>query len=200
MDIILASKSPRRREILENLGVDFKIITADTDESSSLTDGAALAEELSARKAQAVYESLKAQGLPCADTLIIGCDTVVCCDGTILGKPTDRADAERILKMLSGRTHEVISGLTLLLDGKLYTSHEITRVLFDPLEQSEITEYVSTGEPDDKAGAYGIQGLASRFIRGIEGCYFNVVGLPVNLLYRMTKQIGVTLTGSDQKT
>lgn len=193
MDIVLASKSPRRREILENLGVDFRIVTAETDESSSLSDGAVLSEELSARKARAVYEVLRNDGSLCNDTLIIGCDTVVCCDGAILGKPCDRADAEHMLKMLSGRTHEVISGLTLIYGGRAYTEHEVTSVLFDPLEPSEITEYISTGEPDDKAGAYGIQGLASRFIRGIEGCYFNVVGLPVNLLYRMTKQIGISL-------
>ena len=194
MEIILATKSPRRKEILANLGVDFKVVTEPTDENSTLTDGAALAQELSARKASAVCEKLKNSGCFSNETLIIGCDTVVCCDGEILGKPNDREDAVRLLKMLSGKAHEVISGLTLIYKDEIYTSHEVTSVIFDPLELTEIEEYVSTGECDDKAGAYGIQGLASRFIHGINGCYFNVVGLPVNLLYRMTKQLGLSLT------
>lgn len=193
MDIILASKSPRRKEILENLGVNFRIFTAGTDESCSLTDAAALSEELSCRKAEAVYDLLKRENAILEDTLIIGCDTVVCCDGKILGKPQNRKDAENMLSMLSGKEHEVISGLTLIYGDKKYTSHEVTYVSFDELMPSEIRWYVSTGECDDKAGAYGIQGLASRFIRGIDGCYFNVVGLPVHRLYRMARRIGIEL-------
>ena len=189
MNIILASKSPRRREILSNLGLQFEIVTADTDESSDIINGAELAQELSARKAIAVKDVLESQGDYCDDTLIIGCDTVVCCDDNILGKPRDNADAKRMLNLLSGREHSVISGLTLLYNGQKLTSFEETKVFFDSLNEKEIEDYIASGEPRDKAGAYGIQGLASKFIGRIEGCYFNVVGLPVNLLYRMLKQI-----------
>lgn len=194
MEIILASKSPRRKEILQNLGVNFEIIIAPTNEESDISNGAELAEELSLRKAKAVFDLLKSNDELPQNSLIIGCDTIVCCDGEILGKPKDRTDAKRMITLLSGRAHEVISSLTLIHNGNILTSHETTKVIFDPLESWEADEYVATGECDDKAGAYGIQGLASRFIRGIEGCYFNVVGLPVNLLYRMTKQFGIELT------
>ena len=186
MRIILASKSPRRREILQNLGLEFEVITADTNEECDITDGALLAEELSLRKAKAV-----ADGIELDDTVVIGCDTVVVCDGKILGKPKDRADAEKMLRMLSGKAHSVISGLTLIGGGNIITASEETKVFFDELTESEIEEYISTDEPYDKAGAYGIQGLAGKFIGRIEGCYFNVVGLPVNLLYRCLKLLEI---------
>ena len=189
MKFILASKSPRRREILQNLGVSFEVITAETDESSSLTDPCALVEELSLRKGLAVRELLIEQGRDLADTVIISSDTVVASDGEILGKPRDRADAERMLRLLSGRAHEVISGISLIGNGKTGVSHEVTHVRFAPLSDENIAFYLNTQEPYDKAGAYAIQGLASMWIEGIQGCYFNVVGLPVHkmcALYRET--------------
>lgn len=189
MRIVLASKSPRRREILENLNVSFEIITSDTDENSNITDGEALAKELSFRKANAVWESIGKE----KDTLVIGCDTVVFCDGEILGKPQNRNDAVRMLNLLSGKKHSVISGLTLIYNGKIYTCSEKTYVLFDDITDKQINDYVSSGECDDKAGAYAIQGGAARFIKGIEGCYFNVVGLPVHRLYNAALELGISL-------
>ena len=182
MRLILASKSPRRREILENLGLEFEIVTADTDESSDLTSPYALVEELSRRKGEAVRELLLSQSQDLTDTVIIASDTVVSIDGEILGKPRDKADAERMLKLLSGREHEVVSGICLIGKDTLGVSHEITKVVFDELDK-EI--YLDSDEPYDKAGAYAIQGLASAYVSGIKGDYFNVVGLPVHALCQL---------------
>ena len=193
MRIILASKSPRRKEILSNLNLDFEIITADTDESSDSISPDKLVEELALRKAQAVKNLLIAQNSYTDDSVIIGCDTVVSKDDIIFGKPKNRADASDMLKKLSGDEHKVISGLAVLTKDKTFLSHETTKVYFDKLSTKEIEYYISTGECDDKAGAYGIQGLASKFIKGINGCYFNVVGLPVNLLYRMLKKADIDI-------
>ena len=189
MKIILASKSPRRKEILENLALDFEIITADTSEDSDIRDPQELVEELALRKAEAVKNLLISQNKYSADYIIIGCDTVVANDNKLLGKPKDRADAVSMLRSLSGKKHRVISGLAVLKGDKKIISNEVTEVLFDNLSEKEITDYVSTGESDDKAGGYAIQGLASKFIKGINGCYFNVVGLPVNLLYNALKEM-----------
>lgn len=180
MNFILASKSPRRREILQNLGVDFEIVTAQTDESSETVDPYALVEELSERKGIAVKELLLAQGRDLSDTVIISSDTVVAVDGVILGKPRDAEDAARMLRLLSGREHEVISGISLIGADRQGVSHDVTRVSFGPLTDQNISFYLQSGEPFDKAGAYAIQGLASMWIEGIHGCYFNVVGLPVH--------------------
>ena len=193
MNIVLASASPRRREILQQLDIVFEVLPAQADESSTLTDGAALVRELSYRKADATRQMLSSQGRPLEDTLIIGCDTVVCCDGHILGKPQDEQDAARMLSMLSGKGHTVISGLTLLYGDACVTDHEVTRVFFDLLSPCDIDAYIATGEPSDKAGAYAIQGKAGRFIRGIEGDYFNVVGLPVHLLFDAAGRLGIKL-------
>ena len=189
MKLILASKSPRRREILSNLNIEFDIITADTNEDSDIKEPEKLVEELAFRKADAVRNMLYANGKLTDDCVIIGCDTVVSKDGAILGKPKDRKDAFLMLKTLSGNEHQVLSGVALLKGDKSVVSHEITKVYFDDLSEKEIEDYISSGECDDKAGAYGIQGLASKFVKRIDGCYFNVVGLPVNLLYRMLKEI-----------
>lgn len=189
MKIILASKSPRRKEILTNLNIDFEIITADTDESSDIKKPEKLVKELALRKANAVKNLLIANGNFNDDTIIIGCDTIVALKNKILGKPKDRKDAAEMLAMLSGNKHRVISGLAVLKGEKSYISNETTRVYFDNLSEAEINDYISSGECDDKAGSYGIQGLASKFIKKIDGCYFNVVGLPVNLLYRILKNI-----------
>ncbi len=189
MKIILASKSPRRKEILENLKIDFTVLSADADESTDIKEPEALVQELALRKADAVKELLIKSGRYSNDILIIGCDTVVFSEGEILGKPKDRKNAFRMLKGLSGKSHTVTSGLALIKGDKRLSDSETTKVFFDNMTDSEIEEYISTGECDDKAGGYGIQGLASKFIKGIEGCYFNVVGLPVNLLYRMLKKL-----------
>ena len=189
MNFILASKSPRRREILQNLGVRFEVVTADTDESSTLTDPCALVEELSLRKGQAVREKLIAQGRFDSNTVIIASDTVVSADGRILGKPRDAADAAEMLRMLSGREHEVISGISLIGADRQGVSHDLTRVKFATLTERQIDFYLRSGEPFDKAGSYAVQGLASMWIEGIRGCYFNVVGLPVHKMCTLYSDI-----------
>ena len=186
--LILASGSPRRREILQNLGIPFEVVTCETDENCSLTDPAASVRELSARKGETVRELLRARGEDLSDTLILAADTVVAMDSTILGKPTDRADAMRMLRALSGRSHAVYSGIALLRGEKIAVHSERTAVHVSPLSEDQLARYVATGEPDDKAGSYAMQGLFSPYISGIEGCYFNVVGLPVHALFRLAEQ------------
>ena len=185
MKIILASKSLRRREILENLGLKFEIIVADADESSDIRDPHELVSTLAQRKGRAVLEKL---GDDTRDTLIIASDTLVYADGEFLGKPRDRADAERMIRMLSGSSHSVVSGIYVYLNGREASSAAATRVNFDEMTDADIDAYLETDEPYDKAGAYAIQGKASAYISGIEGDYFNVVGLPVNLLKRILKE------------
>lgn len=189
MNYILASKSPRRREILHNLGVKFEIVTAETDESSSLTNPCELVEQLAARKGLAVQKQLLAAGRDLTNTVIISSDTVVAVDDIILGKPRDADDARRMLRLLSGRTHRVISGVCLIGNGKIGIAHEITEVIFDTLDESTVEYYIRVAAPYDKAGAYAIQGLASAYISGIRGCYFNVVGLPVHRLCVLHREI-----------
>ncbi len=190
MKIILASKSPRRKEILENLGIDFEIVTADTDESSDMTEPAQLVELLAERKATAVLELLLQQGQTLEDCVILASDTVVASDSReILGKPKDRADAARMLRMLSGKSHTVVSGIALIGADRRAVAHEVTRVHFDQLDDKTIEHYLDLAKPYDKAGAYAIQGHASAFISGIEGCYFNVVGLPVHRLCALYREL-----------
>lgn len=183
--LILASQSPRRREILQNLGVAFEVITSDADESSTERDPRKLVEELSRRKAQAVLDALVQQGRDLTNTVILASDTVVAVDGMILGKPHDEGKAVEMLSRIQGRRHEVISGIALLGCGKTGSAHEVTEVEFDQMDRETILRYVRTSNPYDKAGAYAIQGLASAWISGIHGCYFNVVGLPVHRLQRL---------------
>lgn len=185
MKIVLASKSPRRREILENLGLKFDIVVADADESSDIREPQRLVETLAARKGRAVLEKLDGND---EETLIIACDTLVYADGEFLGKPRDKADAERMIRKLSGNSHSVVSGIYLCFCGREVTAAAETRVIFDPLTEAEIEAYLNTSEPYDKAGAYAIQGKAGVYIKGIEGDYFNVVGLPVNLLKNTLKE------------
>ena len=180
MKYILASKSPRRREILEMLGVKFEIVVADTDESSDITDPYKLVEELSLRKGIAVRDELIAKGYDLSDTVIISADTIVAIDGEILGKPRDEEDACRMLRLYSGREHEVVSGICLIGANMQGVTHEVTKVTFDEMDEETVQSYVRTAKPYDKAGAYAIQGLASAYISGIVGDYFNVVGLPVH--------------------
>ena len=188
MRYILASKSPRRREILQNIGLEFTVFTADADESSDTADPVSLAEELALRKGEATAKALSEKGELSSGDIIISADTVVACGSEILGKPRDRADARRMLKLLSGKKHRVISGVSLIRDGKSFTSHSETLVCFDEIDDAAIERYLDTAEPYDKAGAYGIQGLASLFVSGIEGCYFGVVGLPVNVLDKLHRK------------
>ena len=180
MKYILASKSPRRREILEMLGVKFEVITSEADESSDITDPYQLVEELSLRKGLAVRDALLAEGRDLSDTVIISSDTIVAIDGEILGKPHDEEDARRMLRLYSGKEHEVVSGICLIGKDKQGVSHEVTKVTFDEMDEETIQNYVRAAKPYDKAGAYAIQGLASAYISGIVGDYFNVVGLPVH--------------------
>lgn len=194
MKLILASASPRRREILSALGVDFTVFTADADESCDLTDPGARVEAISLKKCLAVEAALAAEGKLDGDTLILASDTLVTLDGEFLGKPRDEADARRMLSMLRGRTHTVASGLALRMGGRTVTAHELTGVAFAPMSDEEITAYLTTGESFGKAGAYAVQGYASRYITGLQGDYFNVVGLPVRRLYETLRDgFGLTL-------
>ena len=186
MQIILASQSPRRRELLERMGIShFDVIPAKGEERAdpNLTPEQ-LVEELSRQKAAEI-----AANQP--DSLIISADTVVAVDGTVLGKPRDRDDAVRMLQTLSGREHTVYSGLTVCWQGRSVTQHEATAVRFRPLTLDDIHHYVSTGEPMDKAGSYGIQGYGCTLVEGISGDYYNVVGLPLCRLSQILSGFGV---------
>lgn len=191
--IILASGSPRRRELMQQIGLDFEVQVSEVEEHVTSTVPAEVVQELSRQKAEAVAGSILEREGGKGDSLVLGADTIVACDGRILGKPKDAADAVRMLTMLSGRTHEVYTGVTFVyadpVDGsrKEHTFYECTKVYFAPMSAEEIAEYVATGDPLDKAGAYGIQGFCARYITGIEGDYNNVVGLPVGRVYQELK-------------
>ena len=187
--IILASASPRRSEILKELGVEIKIITADVDESSDERDPEALAKELAVKKGLAVYERLKREQSRDASLPIISADTVVYCKGEIMGKPRSEDDARRMLKALSGGAHTVTTGVCVTLDGAAHAETAATTVYVDSLTDSEIDAYIKSKDPFDKAGAYGIQGIFSKHISKIDGCYFNVVGLPTNTLAKLFKRV-----------
>ncbi len=180
--LVLASKSPRRREILSAAGLQFQVRSADVPEV--LQDGEQALEYVQ-RLAQA-----KARAISMAPgDIVLGADTIVVLDGEILEKPLDAADARRMLLLLSGRDHQVITGICLLAGDQELLSSATTLVRFSSLTGEEIQEYVATGEPMDKAGAYAIQGRASRFVERVEGCYFNVVGLPISLVYRQLQRL-----------
>ena len=193
MKYILASASPRRKEILENLGLNFSVITSDADEQSEISDPEELTMELAKRKGQAVAEHLASIGKLDDQTIIISADTVVCCDKEILGKPHDKADAEKMIRMLSGKTHTVTSGVALTYKGNTVCDSSITKVFFDELDEDFINDYINSDEPYDKAGSYAIQGKAAPVISKIDGCYFNVVGLPVNCLCKLAKENDIPL-------
>lgn len=180
--LVLASASPRRKELLRNAGFTFVAHPADIPEDPLPGEtGKACGERLAREKALVV-----ARQRP--NDLVLGADTVVVVDGQLLGKPSDAADAARMLRMISGREHEVITGVCLVADGKTTVASETTIVTVGELTEREIADYVASGEPMDKAGAYAIQGIASRWIPQIEGDYFNVVGLPVALVWRMLRK------------
>lgn len=186
MELILASQSPRRRELLGGLGLPFRVLAPEIDERMDRAlSPDQLVERISLEKAQA------AQVLAGPEAIIIAADTVVTLDGAVLGKPRDEADAVRMLAALSGRRHHVYTGLTVLRGDAADTGHEVAEVSFRALTSQEILDYVSTGEPLDKAGAYGIQGYGALLVEGIRGDYFNVVGLPLCRLGRMLAQFGV---------
>lgn len=255
MRIILASASPRRRELLEQIGLHFEVITSHVEEKVSSSRPDKVVEELSRQKAEAVARELDLQDLRAAKepfvrvgadgknllghaepggkaplghagtavkepyaemaseaelrperqeaVLVIGADTVVALDGAILGKPEGKQEAYSMLKNLQGHGHEVYTGVTLLYraagvqEWEKTCFHERTRVNFFPMGDEEIREYVNTGDPLDKAGAYGIQGFCARYISGIEGDYNNVVGLPVGILYQKIKELAQHEKSSD---
>jgi septum formation protein len=179
--LILASASPRRRELLTQAGVAFTVESADVDEAVQPGEPAAkYVQRLAVEKAQTVWDRHRAEDDSADPITVLGADTTVVLDGKMLGKPVHQADARRMLELLSGRTHQVLTGVAAITRRATVSEVEITQVYFDLIGESELAEYLASGEPLDKAGAYGIQGYAARWIPRIEGCYFNVVGLPLS--------------------
>ncbi len=186
--IILASQSPRRRELMELIGFPFSVRVSETEELITRHDPAAVTEELSWQKAQAVAAELD----DAQEIIVIGADTVVSVEGQILGKPASKDEARSMIRTLQGRDHMVYTGVTILGRSAVHgdrceTFSEGTRVTVASMSEDEIESYISTEEPYDKAGAYGIQGTFARFIQGISGDYYNVMGLPVHRLYEQLK-------------
>ncbi|MBO4823764.1 MAG: septum formation protein Maf [Lachnospiraceae bacterium] len=194
--VILASGSPRRKELLTQAGIAFEVITSDADETPTKTVPAEIVMELSQRKGEDVYERLEREGRidKTGETLIISADTLVFFKDERLGKPKDKADAFRMIKELSGDVHDVITGVTLTYvnqgQKKQVRFFEKTEVSVYDLTDEEIEAYIATGEPMDKAGAYAIQGFFGKYIKGINGEYANVVGLPIARLYHEIKKLG----------
>ena len=210
--LVLASASPRRRELLSQIGLEFTVMPSTKEENAKTTEAGALVQGLSRQKAVDIWEQLSGDQGQNPDTdqeqiseetqepnlngkrqpelLVIGADTVVCCEGKILGKPHSREAAAEMLTALQGRSHEVYTGVTLYSQSEAVTFFECTQVEFYPMTEAEISDYIDSKEPMDKAGAYGIQGLGARFVKGIRGDYNNVVGLPVGRLYQELKSHG----------
>lgn len=195
-DIILASSSPRRQELLKQIDISYRVEKASCNESYE--DGMGPGQvvlELSARKADNVFDKIISTGDVSKNIAVIGSDTVVSIDGKILGKPHDQKEAFAMLKTLSGKSHEVFTGVTIMywINGRISTDSfaECTRVNFRDLSDDEINAYIATGEPMDKAGAYGIQEKGAVLVKGIEGDFYTVVGLPVAKVYESLKQNGV---------
>lgn len=210
MKLVLASGSQRRRELLTMCGYDYEIIVSNADETIDENDPESFVRALSFRKAKDVFDRLFAAGR--RDFAVIGSDTVVAFqkDGetkpVIIGKPKDAKDAVRILSMLSGKTHRVFTGVSVIADipdenaaaqcsirkkAEIQTECSITEVTFETLSPDKITDYVNSGDPLDKAGSYGIQGPFGMFVREIRGNYFTVIGMPIPVLYKMLKKIGI---------
>ena len=189
MRVILASASPRRKELLERIGVKFDILPATGEEVITKELPGEVVMELAKQKAE---EVAKTAG---ADALVLGADTVVAYEGKILGKPKDEADALRMLTMLSGKEHEVYTGVALIdnRDQSMENFFERTKVTMYPVSEEEIRDYIAGGEPMDKAGAYAIQGLGAKFIQKIEGDYNNVVGLPIGRIYQEIKRKSIEI-------
>ena len=212
--LVLASASPRRRELLSQIGLEFTVMPSTKEENAKTTEAGALVQELSRQKAVDIWEQLSGgQGQnPDADQeqiseetqepnlngkrqpelLVIGADTVVCCEGKILGKPHSREAAAEMLTALQGRSHEVYTGVTLYSQSETVTFFECTQVEFYPMTEVEISEYIDSKEPMDKAGAYGVQSLGALLVERIDGDFYNVMGLPVEKLGQcLTKHFGV---------
>ena len=185
MRLILASRSPRRQELLRRAGFAFEVRPSRIEE---VVRPGETAEAFACRAAQEKALEVAASCPP--DAFVLGADTVVVVNGELLGKPRDAEDAQRMLRLLAGRTHRVITGVCLVRAPQEIkaSKYETTSVTFRQLDEGEIHSYLASGEPFDKAGAYGIQGLASRFVTRVEGCYFNVVGLPVALVYDILRK------------
>lgn len=179
--IILASASPRRKEILAGMGARFRVLSADVDESCDITDPVRLTRELARRKGEATLAALRENGDD-GGAIIISADTVVACDGRVLGKPRDEREAVEMLSLISGRAHSVCTGIAVTYRGVTHVDHSETTVFVDDIPYDEMMKYIRSGDPFDKAGGYGIQGRFSQWVSGIDGCYFGVVGLPVNKL------------------
>lgn len=180
--LILASGSPRRRELLESLGIPFEIIVSNADESIDRNaDIVSEIERLSYAKALEVFRNNK-------DAIVIGSDTTVVIGNEVMGKPADKNDAKRMLKLLSGNTHKVITAVSIISAKRSDTFSSVSDVRFIDLSDEEIEEYIATGEPLDKAGSYAIQGIGSKFIECINGDYYAIIGLPISKLYRKLKE------------
>lgn len=193
--IVLASASPRRQELLLQIGLEFEVVPSRKEETITQKEPERIVRELSFQKAEDIFEKVtgrseKEKEQDSRPALVIGADTIVSCDGQIMGKPKDREDACRMLDLLQGRSHQVFTGVTVIwrqkgtLAKEQFTIHECTQVEFYPMSASEIETYAACKEPMDKAGAYGIQGRCAAYIKGIQGDYNNVVGLPVGRLYQ----------------
>ncbi len=188
MNLILASQSPRRRELLGLTGLDFIVRAADIDETM---DAAKAPFDEVARVSRLKALAVERE----ADDVVIAADTIVVCGGQVLGKPRDEADAFRILSLLSGHSHEVMTGMTVVKGDEIVTHTEVTKIHFRQLHPAEIRAYIASGEPMDKAGAYGIQGGAALFADQMEGDYYNVMGLPVCRLAMILRSLGLPIWG-----
>ncbi len=196
--LILASASPRRREILTQAGFSFQILVANADENIAEKEPEQMVKKLSERKASAAFKLWKEQGNPVNEALILGADTIVAQNHMILGKPASRKAAADMLRKLQGKSHNVYTGVTLIWENEQAQQQQITfaektEVEFYSMTDEEILEYTATGECDDKAGAYAIQGLAMKYIRRIDGDYHNVVGLPAAAIYQAVRECGLEL-------
>ncbi len=190
--MILASASPRRSELLKQAGFSFTIVPSTTEETRTEVSPSQLVEDLAFQKANDVYETVKGNYTD-QDFMVIGADTIVYYDGEVLGKPADAQEAFDMLKLLSDRTHQVYTGLAIILrkenEKQVHLLHERTDVTFYPISDEELKDYITTGDPLDKAGAYGIQGTFAVHVKEIKGDYNNVVGLPIARLYQTLRQI-----------
>ncbi len=204
MKLILASASQRRRELMHMCGYEFDIVPSETDEHIAESDPGRLVSRLAEEKAREVFSrlcgkegganktraGLGADGAK-EDIAVLGSDTIVYHEGRIIGKPSDEKNAYNILSALSGKTHEVYTGVAVITAKRRLVEYDVTRVAFERLSDEEIGKYIASGEPMDKAGAYGIQGPFGMFVKGIEGNYFTVIGLPLPKVYRMLASVGV---------
>ena len=195
--IVLASGSPRRKEILTGIGASYDVIVSDCDESTAVTEPAELVQELSKRKAEAVAKDLK------GPVIVIGADTVVAYNGSILGKPKDRTDAKRMISMLADDVHQVYTGVSLIIkeetgESRVITFAECSEVSVDSMTDRQMEEYLDTKEGEDKAGSYAVQGIFAVHIKGIRGDYFNIVGLPVAAIYKKLYENGIDLKSGEK--